>query len=62
MLVLTRKLDDVIQIGDQRVTIRILQVQGGRVRLGIEAAPEVSIRRQELVEPVMRREVPATPT
>jgi len=49
MLVLTRGLRQQISIGDQMVTITVLEVKGGRVRLGIEAPDEVCVRRQELV-------------
>ena len=49
MLVLTRGLKQKIEIGDQMVTVTILDIKGGRVRLGIEAPESVSIRRMELV-------------
>ncbi len=51
MLVLTRGLKQQIVIGDQRITVTVLEVKGGRVRLGIEAPADVSVRRQELLEP-----------
>lgn len=50
MLVLTRGLKQKIEIGDRMVTVTVLEVKGGRVRLGIEAPENVQIRRQELVE------------
>ena len=50
MLVLTRGLKQQIVIGDQQITVTVLEVKGGRVRLGIEAPPEVAVRRKELVE------------
>ena len=49
MLVLTRGLKQKIEIGDRMVTVTVLEVKGGRVRLGIEAADNISIRRRELV-------------
>lgn len=55
MLVLTRGLKQKIEIGNRMVTITVLEVKGGRVRLGIEAPESVQIRRQELVV----EEVPA---
>ena len=55
MLVLTRGLKQKIEIGNRMVTITVLEVKGGRVRLGIEAPESVQIRRQELVA----EEVPA---
>ena len=48
MLVLTRKLNEKIQIGDREITITVLDVKGGRVRLGIEAPMDVRISRLEL--------------
>ena len=47
MLVLSRKRQEVIQIGDD-VTITILQVKGQTVRLGIEAPRQVRVLRGEL--------------
>jgi carbon storage regulator CsrA len=32
------------------VTVTVLDIQGGRVRLGIEAPAEVTIRRKELID------------
>ena len=48
MLVLTRKIGEAIQIGDQ-VTVEVLEVTGGRVRLGITAPSDVGICRSELL-------------
>ncbi len=47
MLVLSRKRGEKIVIGNG-VTVTVLEVQGGRVKLGIDAAPEVSIHREEV--------------
>ena len=47
MLVLTRKLQQQIKIGDQ-VTITILRVKGQTVRVGIEAPRDVRVIRGEL--------------
>jgi carbon storage regulator CsrA len=47
MLVLTRKLKQSIQIGDD-VTITVLRVQGNSVRIGIEAPTSVRVLRAEL--------------
>lgn len=46
MLVLSRKLGEAITISDN-ITVRLVQIGKGRVRLGIEAPPEVSIRRSD---------------
>lgn len=47
MLVLTRKTDESIII-DGRITIKLLQLKGNRIRLGIEAPKDISIRRSEI--------------
>jgi len=47
MLVLTRKANEQIQIGDN-VVITILQVKGQLVRVGIEAPREIRVLRSEL--------------
>jgi carbon storage regulator len=47
MLVLSRKLTESICIGEG-VTVTILEVRQGRVRLGIDAPPCVRIQREEV--------------
>lgn len=48
MLVLTRKKGEAIQVG-QEIQVRVLSIQGNRVRIGIEAPAHVDVRRGELV-------------
>ncbi len=48
MLVLSRKLNESILIGDH-IRITIVGLRGNQVRLGLEAPPEVTIVRQELL-------------
>jgi carbon storage regulator len=48
MLVLTRKVGERVLIGDVAV-IEVLEVQGRRVRFGIQAPQGVKVLRQELV-------------
>lgn len=52
MLVLTRKPGEVIHIGDD-ITVKVLRVNGGRVRIAIDAPRELPIQRGELVEVTM---------
>jgi len=47
MLVLTRKLDQQIQIGEG-ITVTVLEVKGNTVKLGIAAPKEVRVLRAEL--------------
>jgi carbon storage regulator len=49
MLVLTRKEGDSITIG-QNIFIKIVAIEGDRVRLGIEAPKDIRIYRSELLE------------
>ena len=48
MLVLTRKLMEKIYIGDD-VCVTVVRIEGGQVRLGIEAPREVAVVRAELI-------------
>ena len=56
MLVLTRRTGEQITIGDH-VTVTVLEIEGTRVRLGIDAPKTVAIHRGEVVDRI-RREGP----
>jgi carbon storage regulator len=49
MLVLTRKTGERIRI-DHDIVIEVLEIQGNRVRIGIQAPSGVAILREELLE------------
>ena len=49
MLILTRRIDEALLIGDD-VKVVVLSVKGNQVRLGIEAPKDVHIVRSELLE------------
>ncbi len=51
MLVLTRKVDESITIGDS-IVITVLAVEGERVKLGINAPRDMLILRQEVFQAV----------
>lgn len=51
MLVLSRRIGERIVI-DNEIVVEILQIQGNRVRLGIQAPPGSSILREELLPPL----------
>ncbi|WP_339251374.1 carbon storage regulator CsrA [Sporosarcina sp. FSL W8-0480] len=51
MLVLSRKPNETIKIGDD-IEIRILEVKGDTIRIGIEAPKTVDILRGELVQSI----------
>ena len=47
MLVLSRKVGERILVGDQ-VTVTVVRIANGAVRIGIEAPPEMAVMREEL--------------
>ena len=49
MLVLTRRVGQVLMIGDD-ITVIVVAVKGNQVRLGVEAPPEVEVDREEVRE------------
>ncbi len=49
MLVLTRKVQEEIMIGDD-IVVKIIRVKGGAIRVGIEAPRNVRVMRSELTE------------
>lgn len=48
MLVLSRRMNESFYVDDGRIEITVVKVFGNRVRLGITAPMDVSIRRREL--------------
>ena len=47
MLVLTREVEEGIQIGPD-IFIKVVSIYGGKVRLGIHAPPNITIDREEV--------------
>ncbi len=47
MLILTRKPNESVII-DNKVTLKILEVRGNQVRIGVEAPAHISIHREEV--------------
>jgi carbon storage regulator len=65
MLVLTRKLMEKLYIGDN-VCVTVVRVEGGQVRLGIDAPREIAVVRAELLAsreatPAQDESKPCTP-
>ena len=50
MLVLTRRADEAILIGSD-IRIVLLKIDGNRVRIGIEAPPDIGVQREEIAVP-----------
>lgn len=53
MLVLSRKKDEKIVIGDS-ITLMVIEIRGDKVRLGIDAPRDVSVHREEIYEAIKR--------
>ncbi|QDT27989.1 carbon storage regulator CsrA [Gimesia panareensis] len=47
MLVLSRKKDEKIMIGDS-ITLMVIEIKNDKVRLGIEAPKDVTVHREEV--------------
>jgi carbon storage regulator len=47
MLVLTRKTSERVIIGET-IEVKVLEIRGGKVKLGFQCPPEISIRREEI--------------
>jgi carbon storage regulator len=58
MLVLTRKAGESVVIGDE-VVVRVLEVRGDVVRVGIDAPRDVQVHRQEVYEAVREANIAA---
>ena len=55
MLVLSRKKDEKIIIGDN-ISIMVVDIQGDKVRLGIEAPREVTVHREEVYQAIQKKQ------
>lgn len=49
MLILTRRIGETLVIGED-VTVTVLAVKGGQVRLGVNAPKEVPVHREEIFQ------------
>src|SRR5436305_15239182 len=59
MLVLSRMRDQAIVIGDD-VEIRVIDIRGEKVRLGVTAPREVSVHRKEIYDAIRRENTAAS--
>lgn len=56
MLVLTRKSNESVKLGDE-ITVTIIEVKGNSVRLGIEAPADIRVFRKELYDKIREENV-----
>lgn len=53
MLVLSRKVNQSIMIGDD-IEIKVLEIRGDQVRIGIEAPKKIPVHRKEVYEAIVK--------
>lgn len=53
MLILTRKVNEALMVGDD-VSVTVLGIKGGQIRIGINAPRDVSVHRQEVYEKILQ--------
>ncbi|MDY6823440.1 MAG: carbon storage regulator CsrA [Thermodesulfobacteriota bacterium] len=56
MLVLTRKVDEKVRIGDN-IVVTVVQLEKGSVKLGFEAPHHVAVHRNEVYEKIRNENV-----
>lgn len=61
MLVLTRKVNQSIVIGNE-IEVVVLEVRGEQVRIGIRAPRDVAVHRKEIFEQIQEENVSAAET
>jgi carbon storage regulator len=54
MLVLSRKRDEELVIAEGEIVIRVIEIRGDSVRLGIEAPRDIPVWRREVHEAIQR--------
>lgn len=55
MLILTRKVNESLLVGDD-VKLTVLGIKGGQIRIGISAPRDVSVHRQEVYERIQQEQ------
>jgi carbon storage regulator len=58
MLILTRKEGESLRLGDD-ITVTVVSVKGGHVRLGISAPRDLAVHREEIYQKISDESEPA---
>lgn len=53
MLILTRRVGETLMIGDD-ITVTVLGVKGGQVRIGVDAPKNVEVHREEIYQKIQK--------
>lgn len=53
MLVLSRKRDEAIMIGND-IRLTVVDIRGDKVRIGVDAPPNLPVHRQEVYDAIVR--------
>jgi carbon storage regulator len=53
MLILTRRANEKLMVGD-KITITVLGVNAGQVRIGVDAPKDIPVHREEIYERIKR--------
>ena len=61
MLVLSRNVEESIVI-DEVIEIKILEIQGGKIRIGIDAPKKIPVHRKEVHNAIQRERAEAAST
>lgn len=59
MLVLNRKVGESVKIGND-IEVKVVAIEGGQIKLGIEAPRDVDIHRQEIFESIQAENAEAS--
>ena len=59
MLVLTRKLNESIMIGDE-IEVKIVEIRGDAIKLGISAPKRITVHRKEIYLAIQKENIDAS--
>ena len=55
MLILTRRIDETLMIGDE-IHVTVLGIKGNQVRIGVEAPKDVAVHREEIYKKIQEHQ------